>query len=545
MKSFLLSIFILISTYINAVTLDSIYQFLKTTDNGAYAKYDNITYQVPSLNQLSGESSWLIQTPELWGHSIAEYNYSLTHSGINQFDPQTNLPMCNSDADCGSLSHCQSAYFTTNSSHLCLLPEHQILNQIVANISNANYSVDITTLSNSKGIITTGLFTMAINQGLKNLAQRTINFNHSVTVRVLGGSGNPVFTSLLTYLHSLIQGIPSNNKLVVSVASMTSCFFSKPCANGSPKLDVSANHSKIVDVDSNQLIEGGENMWSNDYLESYPANDVSISLTGPVATTATIFVNNLWNNVRNNYSILGYNHCYTYSNGNISTTCAGDINPNNNSISNESGMMVQVMPLMNYGIGVISKDNNANQSMLAFVDAIYNAESSIKISQQAILYKFLMFPTVFYPLDTTDGNILQALAYAIHVNNVDVSIITSQLKSDNVIAYNSFSSLQNVHDAILDQLLLYHNETYFSAQQELTQKLHLASIDFNNSNDSKMNSHNKLLIVDNHLFYIGSYNIYLTYLQEFGVLVDSEEATTILNDNLWNPMWNNADKFSE
>ncbi|MEN9391635.1 MAG: hypothetical protein RL017_933, partial [Pseudomonadota bacterium] len=221
------------------------------------------------------------------------------------------------------------------------------------------------------------------------------------------------------------------------------------------------------------------------------------------------------------------------------------INPNNNSISNESGMMVQVMPLMNYGIGVISKDNNANQSMLAFVDAIYNAESSIKISQQAILYKFLMFPTVFYPLDTTDGNILQALAYAIHVNNVDVSIITSQLKSDNVIAYNSFSSLQNVHDAILDQLLLYHNETYFSAQQELTQKLHLASIDFNNSNDSKMNSHNKLLIVDNHLFYIGSYNIYLTYLQEFGVLVDSEEATTILNDNLWNPMWNNADKFSE
>jgi hypothetical protein len=156
-----------------------------------------------------------------------------------------------------------------------------------------------------------------------------------------------------------------------------------------------------------------------------------------------------------------------------------------------------------------------------------------------------MFPTVFDPLDTTDGNILQALAYAIHVNNVDVSIITSQLKPSTVIAYNSYSSLQNVHDAILDKLLLYPNETYFSAQQELTQKLHLASIDFNNSNDSKMNSHNKLLIIDNHLFYIGSYNIYLTYLQEFGLLIDSEEATTILNDNLWNPMWNNADKFSE
>jgi hypothetical protein len=254
-------------------------------------------------------------------------------------------------------------------------------------LPNANYSVDITTFSKFKGIITTGLFTMAINQGLKNLAQRTINLNHSVTVRVLGGTGNPVFTSLLTYLDSLTQGIPSNNKLVVSVAIMTSCFLSKPCDNGSPPLDVSANHSKIVNVDSNQLIVGGENMWSNDYLESYPANDVSISLSGPVTTTATIFVNNLWSYVRNNYSIFGYNHCYTYSNGNISTICAGDINPNNNnnSISNESGLMVQVMPLMNYGIGVISKDNNANQSMLAFVDAIYNAESSIKISQQGIL----------------------------------------------------------------------------------------------------------------------------------------------------------------
>lgn len=49
-------------------------------------------------------------------------------------------------------------------------------------------------------------------------------------------------------------------------------------------------------------------------------------------------------------------------------------------------------------------------------------------------------------------------------------------------------------------------------------------------------------MVDDHLFYVGSYNIYLTYLQEYGIIIDSNIAAASINQSFWQPLWNNSDE---
>ena len=81
------------------------------------------------------------------------------------------------------------------------------------------------------------------------------------------------------------------------------------------------------------------------------------------------------------------------------------------------------------------------------------------------------------------------------------------------------------------------------ADTQLHTLLHLGSIDFNQSNDGSIKNHNKFWMVDDHIFYFGSHNIYPSALQQYGVIVDSSEAADKVNNNFWNPMWLNANKM--
>ncbi|WP_341753524.1 hypothetical protein [Candidatus Tisiphia endosymbiont of Dioctria rufipes] len=159
------------------------------------------------------------------------------------------------------------------------------------------------------------------------------------------------------------------------------------------------------------------------------------------------------------------NHCYTYKRGNISTKCAKAISLNNEFNINSS-LPVQAMFIskLNNGVGI---GDDSDQSEIARVFALKNATRSIKISQQALFNKGRDDPLankVLQPINTINGNIIQAIAHAIHNNAVDTYIVTSNLFRFN---YSDHVDLQYLYDYILNIIVSdYHVESKI-AEQEL------------------------------------------------------------------------------
>ena len=107
MKKILPFLFLFTSMTANAVSIDQIYKYIKTVNNGEYEKYDGITFSKPSLNAVRNDGKFLFQTPQLWSHTLKEYNQSRIFSKTGKYDPVFNLPTCFSDNDCESGETCQ------------------------------------------------------------------------------------------------------------------------------------------------------------------------------------------------------------------------------------------------------------------------------------------------------------------------------------------------------------------------------------------------------------------------------------------------------
>lgn len=53
-------------------------------------------------------------------------------------------------------------------------------------------------------------------------------------------------------------------------------------------------------------------------------------------------------------------------------------------------------------------------------------------------------------------------------------------------------------------------------------------------------NHAKFFIIDDRAFYIGSQNLYIANLAEWGLLIDDEEETAKVLDQYWKPMWEHS-----
>ena len=55
---------------------------------------------------------------------------------------------------------------------------------------------------------------------------------------------------------------------------------------------------------------------------------------------------------------------------------------------------------------------------------------------------------------------------------------------------------------------------------------------------TNIGNHSKFFIIDDKAAYIGSQNLYMADLAEWGVIVDNEDETKKMIEEYWNPMWN-------
>ena len=559
-------LFICITAHAQALEIKDIYQHL----NNYYPQYNNITFSAPTTNTLEGD--WLIQTPNIWGKQISTYNQSFVPVGANQIDPIFKVPTCHSNADCQGYAVCQQPDYTMDENgkkrSLCTTDADHILQDIYSSIITAQHSVDITTLQPAHFIessFTTEAFTATVRNALIVLAKKTLVSHTPIQIRFLQGAFLPITASTNlkerqlqqkqlsisqhTYLENLVASLPRGNKLEISVASMRSCENGvMNCGNNDQQHDIylnfAWNHGKIIDVDNNILITGGHNLWGQAYLQKNPVNDLSMKIAGPIAKSATIYANKMWDYVCQNKGVLA-NLYETYRGGKITDTCQADIDATTRYLTTfhrlqDNPLPVSAMFVAKLNNNVLAKD--ADQSELARVFAFNNAQHTIKISQPALFAKGVgdvITRSILHPLFTIDGTVMQALTRAIK-KHVDVYIVTSTLGGS---GYSSNVSLSYIWQYILDILVNTYHFNNKTAAILLTNYLHLGDIAYS-KNEKNEKSHDKLWIVDDKIFYVGSHNIYPSSLQQFGIIVDSISATVKLEKQLWDPIWQYSHKYT-
>ena len=226
------------------------------------------------------QPNWLIQTPNIWGQAISVYNQSYTPQKGEQLDKDFYMPTCTASKSCLGIGTCSTPIYTLDinghKKQLCTTPADTILNKLYESIINANHSVDILTLQPGHIIessITTGAFTAALKNALIALAKKTITTGQPINVRLLQGSFLPITLkndaegliaqqqartnlqlSQQTYLKNLVNALPKNNHLSISIGSMRSCQRGiVNCGNYNhqhdPFLAFAWNHGKIIDID--------------------------------------------------------------------------------------------------------------------------------------------------------------------------------------------------------------------------------------------------------------------------------------------------------
>lgn len=485
-------------------------------------RYRGVTYNLTETNALDGD--WIVQTPNRWGHRSTD----LTYYPLECQDCVSDiaLPACRSDVECGGGS-CRplavaAAITGRAGQRVCLGHSDAVIDRIYDLVSRARQAVDIAVLQPPPDT----RFLGALRAGIDALARS----GRRVTVRTLVGQypieGGADTKALLAELIRDTKSI-RRSRLSFYVSAMRSCM-------GEPSCDgFSWNHTKIIAVDGRVALVGGHNLWSRDYLLDEPVHDLSMQLRGPAAADASHFLDAMWRFVcdRKGSDDAVQAVSYEYGDDEIEDDCRPTLKlPPPAPVGK-----VSVLSVGRLAAGITPEF--ANQNDLARDLILGAARRSVFIVQQDIAFTLGQLNPL-YPEST-----LERLADFLLSGQGDLYIVLSNpgAVSSGHIDYNNGVSPETVarkmrvvartrsqlSDAALDELLC--------------QRLHLAPTRFGPdatwADDKPIANHAKFWMVDDHVFYIGSDNLYPVNLQEFGYIVDDRAAAFQLRRSYWDPLW--------
>ncbi|GAA3033458.1 hypothetical protein GCM10020000_08300 [Streptomyces olivoverticillatus] len=179
--------------------------------------------------------------------------------------------------------------------------------------------------------------------------------------------------------------------------------------------------------------------------------------------------------------------------------------------------------------------DTVNPEESALRSLISSAGSHIEISQQDL-------NATCPPLPRYDVRIYDALAAKLAAG-VKVRIVVSDPANRGAVGsggYSQIKSLSEISDVLRNRLAQVTGDQQ-RAKAALCSNLQLAT--FRSSPSAKWADghpyaqHHKLISVDGSAFYIGSKNLYPSWLQDFGYIVESPEAAGQLDTKLLQPQW--------
>lgn len=329
---------------------------------------------------------------------------------------------------------------------------------------------------------------------------------------------------------------------------------------GAWRKGASWNHAKIIAVDGRYLHTGGHNMWDPHYLKENPVHDLSIEMEGRVTHDGHLFANQQWNFIEKKQSgFVGQlaekipdSMPVIWQNRVIVSEWPKKVTPEfppcyECDFAPRYEKPENSVPIIALGrLGAMTmKHRPSDDAFVAMIDA---SQKVIRMSLQdlgpvCIPKTKLALPGLKWP-----KYYLNALARAIYKRKVDVEIIVSNpnsipghLSMTEANYGNGWTCVDVAAEIIKRIKKQYPFADDAVLRESVVTNLRVCYIRHDGESTyedgTNIGNHSKFFMIDDKAAYIGSQNLYMADLAEWGVLVDNENETQKMIEEYWNPMW--------
>jgi phosphatidylserine/phosphatidylglycerophosphate/cardiolipin synthase-like enzyme len=347
-------------------------------------------------------------------------------------------------------------------------------------------------------------------------------------------------------IEALTKGIPTDSNLQVWV--------------GAWRKGVSWNHAKIIAVDGCALHTGGHNMWTDHYLKNDPVCDLSLELEGAVAIDGHMYANEQWGFIES-WQTTAIGQCVSHMPDSMVLVTrtrvivtewpkgvAATFPP-----KFRRGMVpkrerqegdVPILTMGRYGT-ILNKDRPSDDAMQAMLGS---ATKIIRLALQdlgpvCVPGTKMPLPGCVWPKRT-----MATLGHVLWKKGVDVEIVLSNpgstpggLKPLEACYGNGWSCVDVAAEIIKAIKKEFPEAEDGDLRRKVQENLRICFIRHarGNAYDDGMTigNHSKHFIVDDVCFYVGSQNLYICDLAEWGVLIDDRKYTRKVLEDFWKPMW--------
>lgn len=317
-------------------------------------------------------------------------------------------------------------------------------------------------------------------------------------------------------------------------------------------------------VDGKYLHTGGHNLWDGHYLSFDPVHDLSLEMEGVVANDGHLFANKQWD--------------YIYTKQETFWGTIGDKLPDHmpqvarvrvtvsewprgkasehppaftrrrvEALAEEVDDAIPIITMGRYG-ALTHKDRPSDDAFLAMLES---AESIIHLALQDLGPVCIPGTKIALPGCVWPDAYLSALAKVLWEKGVDIEIALSNpgsipggLKPTEACYGNGWSCVDVAAEIIKRIKKQYPDAEDNDLRTKVEENLRVCFIREKRGNKwddgMTMGMHAKHFIIDDIACYIGSQNLYVCDLAEWGVVIDNPEQTQKFMEEYWNPMWEHS-----
>ena len=390
-----------------------------------------------------------------------------------------------------------------------------------------------------------GLFMKKFNEALKIIAAKKLG--RTIVVRMMFANiiGMPV--NCTKVIRRLTKGVPKDGSLQLWV--------------GAWRRGVSWNHAKIIAVDGLYCHTGGHNLWDQHYLRANPVHDLSLELKGRVTHDGHLFANEQWRFIEVMQStacgqcvdkLPDYLPLLAKTRVTVSefpSDVADEFPPVYSKAIGipkrpRTDSEVPIITLGRYGT-LISRSRPSDDAFYAMFES---AQHTIRLAIQdlgPVCVPGTKIPLVgcVWPHKT-----LILLGKAMYERGVDVFIALSNprstpggLKAIEACYGNGWTCVDVAAEILKTIHKLHPDAKMDDLRRIVTQHLRISVIRQRRGNfydnGGSIGMHAKHFIIDDVCSYIGSQNLYICDLAEWGTIIDDEGVTRRIMSEYWEPMW--------
>jgi len=330
------------------------------------------------------------------------------------------------------------------------------------------------------------------------------------------------------------------------------------------------NHAKMIAVDGVFLHTGGHNLWDAHYLSKDPVHDLSFQLEGPVARDGHRFANQQWRFIEaKQRTCVGYIVNKLPDNFELAlrtrvTVSAWPkdavpskfppqfarsyvVDTQNQSILSDKANYVPLISIGRQG-SLVSRHRPSDDAILAMINS---SQMTIRLVIQDMGPVCLPGTKQALPSLTWPKKYLAAIGKAIYERGVDIEMVLSNpnsipggLKGTEANYGNGWDCVDVAAEIIKSIQKQYSKVDDHRLRAMVTDNLRICFIRHHKSDTYRdgmtIGLHSKHFIVDDRCCYIGSQNLYLCDLAEWGVVVDHEEEVRRIMRDYFDPLWRNS-----